>query len=788
MGSSGQNKWSRLRRVKWQEVRVRLGQEVSKRLDLLRYSSGFEPRKGHLQPWDAANARVFFASNKNEIAHRASLVRTHLPTEAEAILHEADDICRHQFRLLGYEKLDYSENIEWHSDVVHGKRSPLQPWFKLNFLDFKTVGDHKVIWELNRHQHLVTLAKASLLSGNRAYVTEIVAQFESWRKANPYPLGINWASALEVAFRSLSWIWVRNLLPVSQDLPPNFHTDLLYSLQANGRYIERYLSTYFSPNTHLIGEAVALFFIGMLCPEILEAKRWQQNGWAIILREAERQVRPDGVYFEQSLYYHVYALDFFLHAQILASKNGFAIPEQFDAVLKKMLDVVQALSETGAVEGFGDDDGGRVFNPRRNRVECMTDPLGLGAILYDRDRYPSSNLTEEAIWLFGDRGISILSKRPAQTEKSSKAFESGGIFLINDGEPNRQQLMIDAGPQGTGNSGHGHADALSIRFSIDGQRFLSDPGAYCYIADGEERNQFRGTAAHNTMRVDGLDQAVPEGAFAWSSIPNVKAETWLKGDTFDFFVASHDGYRRLLDPVLHRRFVFHLKGRWWLIRDVAEGQGRHLLETLWHFAPDVDVKAEPGFVFAESTAHLTKPRTRLALLIDRSSVWTSKITEGFVSPAYGSKQVAPVLCISAKATLPEDSAVLLLPMAEPSNACTFSAIGESRAVGVRGYRYQSLQTTEVLFFGDGNSSWTCGPWSSDASLLYCKLEAGRVQHVIMVSGSFGEWRGKRFVSHPAHTQVFEWISRAGSKHSSSSGSSAVDDSIIKDFEVFDPVS
>jgi len=85
------------------------------------------------------------------------------------------------------------------------------------------------------------------------------------------------------------------------------------------------------------------------------------------------------------------------------------------------------------------------------------------------------------------------------------------------------------------------------------------------------------------------------------------------------------------------------------------------------------------------------------------------------------------------------------------------------------------------------SNSSAGP-SSDASLLYCKLEAGRVQHVIMVSGSFGEWRGKRFVSLPAHTQILEWMSRDGSKQSSSSGDGVVDDSVIKDFEVFDPVS
>ena len=51
------------------------------------------------------------------------------------------------------------------------------------------------------------------------------------------------------------------------------------------------------------------------------AAHWKDDGWKILLHEAGRQVRPDGVYFEQSLYYHVYALDFFLHARLLAARN-----------------------------------------------------------------------------------------------------------------------------------------------------------------------------------------------------------------------------------------------------------------------------------------------------------------------------------------------------------------------------------------------------------------------------------------------------------------------------------
>ncbi len=286
---------------------------------------------------------------------------------------------------------------------------------KFHFSTFAIVGDHKVTWELNRHQHLAVLAKAWLLTKDDKYLCELIAQWRSWSKSNPYPLGINWGSTLEVAFRSLSWIWIDCLL-ANEPAYQEFRAELLPALAFHGRYIERYLSTYFSPNTHLLGEALALFFIGTLYPQFPSASSWRVHGWSILLHEAQRQVRPDGVYFEQSLYYHVYALDFFLHARLLAASNGIGVPAAYDEVVRRMLDVVEALAQAGPAEGFGDDDGGRLFNPRRNRVEHMTDPLALGAVLYDRD-FPAARLTGESIWLFGEGAITKLT-RPKNTCQS----------------------------------------------------------------------------------------------------------------------------------------------------------------------------------------------------------------------------------------------------------------------------------------------------------------------------------------------------------------------------------
>jgi hypothetical protein len=782
-----QEKWSRLSQMGWEELRTRVAQAAGKRLDLACYRAGVRPRPGRLLQPAPRTVKFFFSSA--ELAKRIALLREHLPQEVESIVREADGICRHEVDLLGYEKLNYGPDIDWHLDAVHGKRAPLKPWFKIDFLNFSEVGDHKVIWELNRHQHLVTLAKAWRLSNDRGYADELRAQWYSWQKSNPYPLGVNWASALEVAFRSLSWLWIRQLMAGCDSFPATFGTDLLRALQRNGRYIERYLSTYFSPNTHLLGEAVALFFIGTLCPEIPIAERWRQAGWNIVLNEAKRQVRPDGVYFEQALYYHVYALDFFLHARTLAALNDTKIPAEFDAVLRKMLDFVHALSQAGAPGEFGDDDGGRVFNPRRNRVEHMTDPLAIGAALYESEKYASAGaLTEEAVWLFGEQAVGKFESKTPRPIPCSRVFDSGGIYLLADSEPCPQLMMVDGGPQGIGHSSHGHADALSLQFSVDGQGILVDPGSYVYISDDDARNLFRGTGAHNTLKVDGIDQAIPEGPFAWSSIPRVQAERWLAGETFELFIASHDGYRRLPDPVVHRRMVFHAKGGFWLVRDMVEGQQPHLLQSFWHFAPGLMVTEEAGTITVtrpESLPDGDPAAIALALLPVQSPAWTTELRSGLVSPAYGATQPAPVVCFSATVPLPSESAVLLVPLTRATKLGKFASIQESGPSAVRAYRYDVARSTRYIFLG-GNGSWRCGPWSSDASLLYCALEDGRLEHVVMVSGSYARWQDKQFIVHPTRVERFEWVAGDGGTKTFSSDRAALEHAEI-DFEFLDPV-
>lgn len=737
-------RYRRLTTMDRNELRYRLRQQIAARTDFLKFQLGanLSPK---LTPGKASAQPQFFFSEETVPSHCA-LLRQRFPERAEEITQRAEHICEHRFDLLGYEDLDYGREIDWHCDRVHGKQAPRKPWYKIRYLEFKEVGDSKVIWELNRHQHLVTLAKAYRLSGDQKFVTELFRQWESWHQENPYPIGVNWASSLEVAFRSLSWLWTYFLLQGSEGMVPGFRSQWLQAMGVAARHIDIHLSTYFSPNTHLLGEGVALFFIGMLCPELQSARRWRDRGWEIVQQEAKRQVRPDGFHFEQSTYYHVYALDFFLHAGILASLNNFPTIPEFDRTLEKMLDVLCLLGRGGEPPRFGDDDGGRLFDPGRNRAQDLLDPLATGAVLFGRGDFKAvaGGLREETLWLLGKDGVAEFDRvQAADPAHASVRLQDSGLHIMASGS-STDQLVIDAGPQGVQTAGHGHADALSVVVYNDGQALLIDPGTYEYVGAGTERDRFRGTAAHNTLSVDGLDQADPKGSFAWSNLPNVEAEAWINGRSFDLFVGSHDGYTRLPSPVIHRRSVFSLKSCFWLVRDLVLGTGSHKVELSWHLAPELS-RAEG------KTEEFIDPERKkgLRVLAIGPSGFSRTVDEGEWSPAYGRKQPSQTLHLSSVSELPAEFVTLLIPIAaSDSGASRLEKMQNSLKERVSAFSYQTDAEEHCIFFGEGKT-WTLADWSSDAKFLYWGVSRDRSRFsLICCSFTFVEAQGRRVVSSP----------------------------------------
>src|SRR6266568_1854976 len=203
------DRWKRLTAMSRAELADRVRQQVMVRADALRHRAGL-PFAGRI--FESATDKPRFFFSPDSVSSLSDLLRKRLPQDAQAIVERAQRVCEHCFDLLGYENLNYGAVIDWHSDLVHKKRAPLKPWFQVPYLEFDEVGDSKVTWELNRHQHFVTLAKAYRLTGEDRFARELFDQWRHWHAENPYPIGINWASSLEVAFRSLSWIWTYFLL------------------------------------------------------------------------------------------------------------------------------------------------------------------------------------------------------------------------------------------------------------------------------------------------------------------------------------------------------------------------------------------------------------------------------------------------------------------------------------------------------------------------------------------------------------------------------------------------
>ena len=278
-----------------------------------------------LQHFLARDTPNFFgAFQKPEIARQELRKRF----SASEVVQKSDRIAAGRFDLLGLKDLDFGTPINWHLEPIAGTIAPTVHWSQIDYLDTNLTGDKKITWELNRHQYFATLGRAYWFTNDERYAETFALHLQSWIDQNPPKLGINWASSLEVGYRAISWLWAINFFHRSAALAPSLFVQLLKLLYLHALHLESYLSTYFSPNTHLTGEALALFYLGISLPEFNAAERWRQTGEEVLLAELDRHVLPDGVYFEQSSYYHRYTVEIYLHLYLLLEANQQPVSEK----------------------------------------------------------------------------------------------------------------------------------------------------------------------------------------------------------------------------------------------------------------------------------------------------------------------------------------------------------------------------------------------------------------------------------------------------------------------------
>lgn len=625
----------------------------------------------------AAAPQRFFSGASDALT--PELIRTYLPDAATAIIKSADAVCEGRFETLGYGPLTFFDQqhknrINWHLDAVSGKVAPLLHWSRINPLNFSQVGDSKVVWELNRQQWLMTLGLAWQLSGNERYAQVFVQQVSTWMQDNPAGYGINWCSSLEVSYRMISWCWALVLFRDSAALSPHTQLSMMSWLEAHASHVERYLSVYYSPNTHLTGEALGLFYAGVLFPEINGAARWRALGRRILLEQMERQVHDDGVYFEQSTRYQYYTVEIYLHFMILSQRHGEELPGGFATRLQSMLDFLLNLRRPdGTFPQLGDTDGGSLL-PLLNREPGDFSALfSVAASLFRREDYAwaARGCTPELTCLLGPSGhYGFLSlKHKAPRVMATQLYPDGGyVVMRSDWRGQGHQLILDVGPLGCPDSAaHGHADLLSIQCSAFGDNYLVDAGTGNYTADPAWRNYFRSTQAHNTVTVDGLSQMEPSGPFGWHGRRSaVQLRSCRSTPEMALVDASHDAWAALPDPVVHRRRIIFVRQRYWVIVDDLSAHQQHHFELHFQFSP-IAVALESGGwsrALGEGGSCLLMHISATSPLHFKLRTGELNPLSGWVSNNYGQQAPAPALHCTAESAVPMRFITVLMPESE----------------------------------------------------------------------------------------------------------------------------
>jgi len=546
---------------------------------------------------------------------------------------KAKELLAHKFSFFSFKKKFLGNRINWHLDYKNGKEAPLIFSKDIDYQDFNQSGDFKYIWEINRHQHLISLSKAYCISNNQAYKNEVKRQIIDWIKTNPYKKGINWISSLELSIRLISWSWAWFFLGNIDD---TFKRIWLENIYKHCDYINKNFSRFSSANNHLIGEAAGLFIASVIWPFKDKSHKWRENSYKILIQEIEKQIFKDGVNKEQAISYQQFVMDFFILAGLLGEKNGIFFPKFYWKRIERMMEFIASIMDVrGNVPKIGDSDDGfavilsddKNFNPYRSL-------LATGAVIFKREDFKKKvqKFDEKSLWLLGIDGMKKFYSIEEKVFTSKRVFKNGGYCILLNNENNKNEIrsVFDCGPLGyLSLAAHGHADALSFTLNVGGKRFIVDPGTYVYQYPVKWRDYFKGTSAHNTIRIDGKNQSVIGGYYMWLKKARTKLIKWESCDKYDLVKAEHDGYIRLKDPVLHQRKIFFDKKKhFFRIIDKIESQKEHLIEQFFHFSEECELRKldHAGWL-------ITNGNKSLIIRVDSKS--QTRIYKGSIEPILG---------------------------------------------------------------------------------------------------------------------------------------------------------
>jgi hypothetical protein len=407
---------------------------------------------------------------------------------------------------------------------------------------------------------------------------------------------------------------------------------LLEGIRAHAEYIRDNLT---AERNHRTLELYALLIVSLALPELDPREAMRTLAIEQLHENLLTDIREDGVHREQSTHYHCIALRSFLGARENARRFRFALPDGYDERLARACEfAMHCHRPDGGIPALSDSDGG-----------SYAELLALAADLLGRDDL---------------RWAATAGRSGSPPARRCPSFPRGGYHVQRSGWGDRGRalrderfLIFDTGPIGDG--GHGHYDLLNVEIAADGHALLVDPGRYTYD-EGEPnlRHWFKGTAAHNTVVVDGLDQTpYRPGKPRKGTIARGRLVERHGAPGLDVLVGEAES--TVYDAVHTRRVAF-VSDEYWLIEDRLEAPTAHRYDLRFHLAPEADGEVT---VERRGDVHVVCA-PGLALVIHGPG--TARVEPGWVAPLYGVKRPAPVVSVVVEDAMDATFTTAVLPL------------------------------------------------------------------------------------------------------------------------------
>ena len=386
----------------------------------------------------------------------------------------------------------------------------------------------------------------------------------SWIEGNPVDGNLEGWQPYTLSLRLVNWMKFFSLNRIS---PPS---DLLKSMMLQATNLKKQIEYHLQGN-HLMTNGKALWFAGVF----LNVDEFRNVGRGIFLNELSKQFLPDGGHFELSPMYHSLALEDILDVINLCrasdgreDRNALPVLEGFARKALRWLGAI--VDEDGNIPLLNDSAHG--IAPNHEALKRYAHSLGVEV---NRDHIEGC-----AIGSWTGENLS-------------------GYWILKHG-PFR--LLFDTAVLGPDYiPGHAHCDMLSLLFDFEGRNIFTDSGVYEY-AEGERRDYSRGTSAHNTVVLDGLDQAE-----LWKSFRvGRRGRPEGFGRNAKKIWCGHTGFPIHKRKLNHKRKIT-LLDRGFLVADSVHGPDTHRFESFFHFAPGLKIETHSDGTTVVEDRLLLKP-------------------------------------------------------------------------------------------------------------------------------------------------------------------------------------